>query len=521
MNPDLDARQRIVGAGIGLGLCAAYAVMLAAATFSGAWVVVAAVVVAQALEVPATDNAFVQPLLRRAQMTPPARGGLRDAAVLLLAAEASWARSGSVHLVERLMVLAMLLRFVVLVGHVVVRRRIPPLEVRNIKVPVARASIPAQLYDDNVALRAHHVSAVAALAVALAVATNTVAIAVVGTVATSVVFAVVIALMAAHVVQSRRNPPYRYRTAVDSAVNALRPRLMLYFSGSSDSTYQLNMWLSTLERLDEPVVVVLRERMHLDQMPPTSLPIVCVPAATDYMALSWSTVRVAAYVANVGKNIHMLRERGVRHVFIGHGDSDKSGSFSPFSKVYSEIWVAGPAGRERYLRARVGIRDDEMVEVGRPQLVGIDRERAGRAGDELVVLYAPTWEGWPGDPPHSSLVPAAEQMVAGLLAVPGVRVVYKPHPLTGTVSPAARVAHERVVAMIAAAGGAHRVVTGATPTLYECFNGADVLVGDISSVVSDFLASEKPYIMANLHDLPEEQFRRDFPSAGAAYLVGP
>jgi len=215
----------------------------------------------------------------------------------------------------------------------------------------------------------------------------------------------------------------------------------------------------------------------------------------------------------------MLRERGVRHVFIGHGDSDKTGSFSPFSKVYNEIWVAGPAGRERYVRARIGVREDEIVEVGRPQLAGITRARATSPDDELAVLYAPTWEGWPGDPPHSSLATAGERIVAGLLATPRVRVVYKPHPLTGTVSPATRTANEHVIALMTAAGGGHQVVLGASPTLYECFNSADVLVGDISSVVTEWLASGKPYLMANLHKMPEERFRAEFASAAAAYLL--
>jgi hypothetical protein len=33
----------------------------------------------------------------------------------------------------------------------------------------------------------------------------------------------------------------------------------------------------------------------------------------------------------------------MKHVFIGHGDSDKQASFNPFSRVYDEVWVAGAA----------------------------------------------------------------------------------------------------------------------------------------------------------------------------------
>src|SRR5437763_10755534 len=112
MNPDFDARQRLVGVAVGLVLCAAYATMLAAATYSAPWVVVAAIVLAHGLEGVAERNAFVRPLLRRAQLAPGARALLRDGAVLLLVADTRWAGGRPVHLAERLLVLVVLLRFV-------------------------------------------------------------------------------------------------------------------------------------------------------------------------------------------------------------------------------------------------------------------------------------------------------------------------------------------------------------------------------------------------------------------------
>jgi CDP-glycerol glycerophosphotransferase (TagB/SpsB family) len=63
------------------------------------------------------------------------------------------------------------------------------------------------------------------------------------------------------------------------------------------------------------------------------------------------------------------------------------------------------------------------------------------------------------------------------------------------------------------------VVTGTIPHLYDCFNRADVLITDISSVVADFIASGKPYVVTNGANLRDEDFRRVNPSASAAYLV--
>jgi CDP-glycerol glycerophosphotransferase (TagB/SpsB family) len=243
------------------------------------------------------------------------------------------------------------------------------------------------------------------------------------------------------------------------------------------------------------------------------------------MTFAMPDVRVAMYTANVGKTIHMLREPGVRHVFIGHGDSDKSASSNPFSKVYSEIWVAGEAGRDRYRRANIGIHDEDIIEVGRPQLDGI-RVHTGAVPDEVTVLYAPTWEGWTNDPAHTSVIRTGPALVERLVALPGVRVVYKPHPLTGSVSKAAAVADERIRATVmraaARTGSAgHSVAFGPSPTLYECFNDADVLVADISSVLTDFIESQKPYVVANLTGLGDDEFREAFPSASAAYLLDP
>ncbi|MBI4941739.1 MAG: glycerophosphotransferase [Actinobacteria bacterium] len=352
----------------------------------------------------------------------------------------------------------------------------------------------------------------------------------------------------------------RYLELVNEQVRALRPEVVLYFSGTKESAYQANMWLPVLERMPRRTLVLLRERVHMTTLGPTTVPVVCLPDPVDVMNFPMPTARVALYVANVGKNLHLLREPRLKHVFIGHGDSDKIASVNPFSKVHDEIWVAGRAARERYQLARVGVRDDSVVEVGRPQLDGI-----GTAGDQVVpadrpltVLYAPTWEGWTNDTAQTSLAVQGVRLVKDLLALgPAVRVVFKPHPLTGTVTKEAAAALRSVERLLAAAGAAesgatpqpepttdparaaereqawsedfwsalpptqHLVVRSPSPTLIDCFNHADLLVGDISSVVSDFVASEKPYVVTNPDGLPEDEFRASNPSTAGGYLLTP
>jgi hypothetical protein len=392
------------------------------------------------------------------------------------------------------------------------------------------------------------------------------------------------------------------------------PQVALYFSGAPDTAYQVNMWLETLARLGRPAVIIMRERALVPLLGRTSLPVVCIDGSADLMNFSLPSVRVALYPSNTGKNIHMLRNRSVAHVFVGHGDSDKAASSNPYAKVYDEVWVAGQAGRDRYLRAGVGVRDEDIVEVGRPQLASLAQAGEDTPGPVHTVLYAPTWEGWDADDlTQTSLVLMGPRIVRALLDAAPLRVLYKPHPLTGTRDPRAARAHAKIVAMIAAAHQArasahgspagsgqagapssadagaaaelariearllklagnvratrgqsglawpdyavlsrdakpdpqaeeewrrleaawHRlywsseggsrplVITGPRPTLYECFNQSDVLISDISSVVSDFIATGKPYLVTNPGGLADDDFRARNPSAAAAYLIGP
>jgi hypothetical protein len=69
------------------------------------------------------------------------------------------------------------------------------------------------------------------------------------------------ALMA---VQAGRNAhlgnPGRVMEVVSRRLRQHGREVVLYFAGSRDSAYQVNMWLSTLERLDRPAMILMRQR---------------------------------------------------------------------------------------------------------------------------------------------------------------------------------------------------------------------------------------------------------------------
>ncbi|MCI4065226.1 CDP-glycerol glycerophosphotransferase family protein [Micromonospora sp. R77] len=492
--------------------------------------VAAAVVVAGELAL-ATRFAATGTLLRKAGLGLVWRRSVRDLAVVLLVVSA--VRPPVAGTVAVLLLPAALWAVAVgttALGRLTDRRAATPAYTRNIDLgALRRVPAPPAWARRLAGLRLPLLNVLLVPAAVLAALVDRVAPVVVTGLVTLAAGLVVAAALAVGWWRGRGRSP-GVPAAVHDWLARERPEVALYFAGPAKDVYQADMWLGPVAAAGRRAVVLLRDADAFRELAETRLPVICVPAGVDVMNLDLSRLRVALYVANVGANIHLLRQPGVRHVFVGHGDSDKQASVNPYSKVYDEVWVAGPAGRERYARARVGVLDRDIVEIGRPQLAGVHAFGAEHGARPFTVLYAPTWEGWLADDPyHTSLVLMGERIVAGLLDAGGVRVVYKPHPLTGTRSGRARAVHERIVARLRAAGGetdahaldgtAHLVVTGRTPALFDCFNVTDLLVSDVSSVVSDFLQSQRPYVVANPADLPADEFRRRFPTARAAYLL--
>ncbi|HEX8488898.1 MAG TPA: CDP-glycerol glycerophosphotransferase family protein [Propionibacteriaceae bacterium] len=272
----------------------------------------------------------------------------------------------------------------------------------------------------------------------------------------------------------------------------------LFFATGPENLYQFEQWRRPLEQLAErtPVFVIVDRPDTGDLILSTSsLPVTFARSSAQLEELvAERDVRVVLYCNQVEPNFRMLRFAAPVHVQIGHGESDKASSVSNQHKAYDLVFVAGEVASRRLGDALRGFDpDSRTVSIGRPQL---DHRYPGAPDwprdSGRRILYAPTWEGDRPTIAYGSLASHGVPLVQALLAEPDVRVIYRPHPRTGTASPAAAAADRRIRSLLGSPGGRHLVDRGDYGWQWDF---ADVCITDISAVAYDWLATGKPLVV--------------------------
>jgi len=135
------------------------------------------------------------------------------------------------------------------------------------------------------------------------------------------------------------------------------------------------------------------------------------------------------------------------------------------------------------------------------------------------ILYAPTWEGFYEDSCYCSLLRMGPQILDTLTAERGRYVLhFKPHPLTGT-NDSRYAAAQNAFAAKAKQSGNSGMVMEPDKTLYDYFLETDLLITDISGVVSDFIYLDRPLIVAN--PLAIVDMEQQFPVVRGCYILEP
>ena len=315
----------------------------------------------------------------------------------------------------------------------------------------------------------------------------------------------------------------RFAKQIGRAVADYAPEFVVYTAWPEDGSYQVMMWLPYLKRAGRRFLVITRHALPAQVLAKlTDVPVVEARRISDLEALLQPSVEAAFYVNASSGNGYLVRFQHLTHVFLGHGDSEKPTSYNPTHAMFDVIFAAGPAATRRYAAHGVRIPAEKFKIVGRPQVEDITRaERSISEVSQPVVLYAPTWRGHVQETLLHSL-PVGDRIVTALLER-GATVIFRPHAFSRQF-PEDVAAIERIHRLLAAdakvSGRAHLWGAAAETdrTILECMNSSDAMICDVSSVVSDFLFSGKPFAMVAVPSEPA-RFVEDYPVAKAAYVI--
>jgi hypothetical protein len=326
-----------------------------------------------------------------------------------------------------------------------------------------------------------------------------------------VVFAVTAVLTAVQVMRNYRNVMPRQ---ISTLVKEHAPRWAIHFTGAPEEAFQIEMWLPYLERTQEPYVIIIREAECFDPVAKlTKAPVLLAQNLRGIEMALPESVRTIFYVNNNARNVNAVHFSQLTHVALGHGDSEKPSSYRKSFAMFDQIFVAGQAGIDRFARHGVSIPPEKFRIVGRPQLDEL--EISGPISGPPIVLYAPTWRGGVGEMEFGSLS-MGEEIVSALLEF-GSLVVFRPHPLSLRDADT-RVYIKRIDALLA--DGDHQQSTDTMKlSLADCINASTALVSDLSSVVSDYLFTTKPFALTDVNGLGEAELTKILPMATGAYLL--
>lgn len=344
-------------------------------------------------------------------------------------------------------------------------------------------------------------------------------------------FAFVAIVLVVGCVTWMRAAPYllgrHHARRIRRALRRYAPTTMMGFAGRSGGPWQLRMWEPYILASGQPNVVI---NLHAKYLPmildgaDLSSPLIQLGSrgTAEIGDLLVPSIKASFYVQNARTNSRFMAFDRITHVWLNHGDSDKPANFNPRHALYDQLVVCGEAGIDRYAKNGIEIPREQFVVLGRPQSRGIAEPRGPIADLQTrTVLYAPTWQGLNEAVNFSSLERGPEIVQA--LLDRGATVIFRPHPLSYRWR-RRRAVIEQIRTLLAddarATGRDHRYGDQVDHewSVADCANRSDALVSDVSSVVSDFLASGKPYAMTSMRG-PIEEFRRENSVAETAYVI--
>ena len=281
--------------------------------------------------------------------------------------------------------------------------------------------------------------------------------------------------------------------------------VVLHFADDDPLTsmYQVRQWYQPLTELHRHMPVAISVRSATAARIITgecSLPVEYLRNTRDLEGyMETIDPRVVLYVNHWARNFQVMRYGRAMHVFISHGESEKIYMASGQLRAYDFAFIAGQAAHDRILAALPNYDPAERTrQIGRPQLDFLPPDRS-RESQVATVLYAPTYEGDRPSMAYGSVESHGVGVVSSLISA-GYRVIYRPHPMTGSLSESYRRADRRVRDLIGRTNatqpqGRPRHVIDASAGLDDQIAESAVAIVDNSAMAFDWLVTGKPLVV--------------------------
>ncbi len=276
--------------------------------------------------------------------------------------------------------------------------------------------------------------------------------------------------------------------------------VVVYFFGGMGQVYQINQWIDTFQELNKKhkIIIVVRN-FSVYRFWKKTLPfhIHYAYKLNDVLDFYEKYIpKIIIYINNGFKNFQsLIYENGI-HIHINHGESDKSSDHSNQVKAYDYIFVHGPNGYNNYMKYLIKLNPDKLVQTGRPQLDFIKSITLDTYGRK-VVIYAPTWEATHRSMRYTSVDVYGEKIVNQILNSDKYYFIYKPHPNLGAYDENVLNIHKEILSKVHNNKYALTITDQDVNNIYPL---VDFAIFDMSSIMTDYLNVDKPFILADVFD---------------------
>lgn len=197
------------------------------------------------------------------------------------------------------------------------------------------------------------------------------------------------------------------------------------------------------------------------------------------------------YPFNARSNCRICLDRSCKHIFIGHGESNKKASVPPINRIYDYTLISGNISGARLVENKIfrnsDIEDGRLIRFGDLMIQSIGNIHHDDTSEQSAICYAPTWEGGNKAENFSSL----EGLFGAKLVIECAKkfnvkeIIIKFHPNTG------RRAHQYIdyaretIRLLAANGLTIRFIANQDSHIFRKLLRKEMKIGNISALTED------------------------------------